>query len=116
MTGREKLIEIQYDEKGRIKHNGERYTEIKKLDRLLTGLGIRHEMHELFDGYQICVPEDHQQNSFEGDAIQHRGSYGAEQDLIEVYGFNLDGPDGYLTAEAALVYFQKWHLKEKKEG
>lgn len=110
------MIEIQYDENGKIKHNGERYTEIKKLDRLLTGLGIQHEMNELYDGYQICVPEDHRPNGFEGDAIQHSGSYGARQNLIEVYGFGLDSPEGYLTAEEALVYFQEWRCKKKKEN
>lgn len=108
------MIEIQYDANGRIKHNGERYTEIKKLDILLTELGVPHEMHEMMDGYQICVPKNHQPNSFEGDAIQHFGSYGAEQNLIEVYGFNLNSPDGYLTAEAALVYFHEWYLKKKR--
>lgn len=103
------MINIEYDEHGRLKHNGERYNAIKELDRKLTEKGIPHEMHKLMDGYQICVPEKHKENQFEGDAIQHFGSYGAEQDLIEVYGFNLDAPDGYLTVEQALIYFVKWY-------
>lgn len=103
------MITVEYDENGNIKHNGERYVAIKELDRRLTELGISHEMHKLLDGYQICVPEKCEVNHFDGDAIQHFGSYGAEQNLLEIYGFNLDDPIGHLTVEEALKYFVEWH-------
>lgn len=108
------MIRIEYDENGKIKHNGEKYKAIKELDRKLTELDIPHEMHEMLDGYQICVPEQHELNCFEGDAIEHFGSYGSEQDLLEVYGFNLDDPDGHLTVEQALEYFVKWNTTHTK--
>ena len=108
------MIDIKYDENGKIVHNGERYKSIQELDRKLTELGIPHEMHEMLDGYQICVPEKHKPNCFEGDVIEHFGSYGAEQDLLEVYGFNLNDPDGYLTVEQALEYFVKWNTTHKE--
>ena len=102
------MIRLEYNEDGTIKHTGEIYTAIKELDTKLTELGIPHEMHEMLDGYQICVPEIHKPNHFEGDAIQHFGSYGSYQNLLEVYGFNLTSPDGYLTVDEALKYFTKW--------
>ena len=108
------MIIPEYDENGKLKHNGERYTAIKKLYAILKDAGVDCEMHEMNDGYQICVPADHNPNSFEGDAIQHFGSYGAERDLIEVYGFNLNAPDGHLTTEEAAKYFMDWHEKRKK--
>ncbi len=105
----------KFDIYGRIIHNGEKYTAIQALDAKLTELGISHEMHEMLDGYQICVPANHEPNHFDGDAIQHFGSYGAEQNLIEVYGFNLDEPDGYLTVDKALEYFVRWHAEKLEE-
>ena len=110
------MIEIKYDEDGNIIHNGERYKAIKELDRKLTELNISHEMHRHIDGYQICVPKDHKINSFDGDAIQNFGSYGAEQDLIEVYGFFLNEPKGFLTVEEALKYFVEWEKYKSKSN
>ena len=104
------MINIQYDKNGKIKHNGKRYKAIKELDRKLTELGIPHGLRELMDGYQICVPSC---DSFEGDVVENFGSYGAEQDLLEVYGFNLDAPDGYLTVDEALKYFVVWNNRRK---
>lgn len=106
------MIIPKYDENGRMVHNGARYREIKRLALMLDEHGVEYELRELSDGYQICVPHDHEPNSFEGDAIQHFGSYGAEDDLLEVYGFGLCAPAGYLAAEEALPYFLNW----AKEG
>ena len=107
------MIELKFDENGKVIHNRDKYTAIKELDRRLTKLGISHEMHELLDGYQICVPEDYEPMYFDGDAIQHHGSYGAEQNLLEVWGFNLPEPDGCLTVDKALEYFIEWDKKQK---
>lgn len=84
------------------------YKEIHRLANMLDDAGIDYEMHEYWDGWQICVPADHPRGQFDGDAIQHRGSYGSEQDLIEVWGFELEDPEGWLTAEDAFKYFKEW--------
>lgn len=102
------MILPTYDENGRMVHNGARYNEIKRLAKMLDAHGVDYEMHVMSDGYQICVPSEHKPNKFDGDVIQHFGSYGAENDLLEVYGFGLDAPDGFLTAEEALPYFLNW--------
>lgn len=109
------MIFPKYKKNGEIVHNGERYQSIQQLHKELDDRGIPHNFHELFDGYQICVPKDHRKNNFEGDAIQHFGSYGAEEDLIEVYGFGLTDPVGYLTAEEATEYFVSW-WEDRKES
>lgn len=109
------MIFPKYKKNGEIVHNGERYQSIQQLHKELDDRGIPHDFHELFDGYQICVPKDHRKNDFAGDAIQHFGSYGAEEDLIEVYGFGLKDPDGYLTAAEALEYFEKWWAKKEAQ-
>ena len=104
------MIDIRY-ENGKIVHNGQHYTAIKELDKKLTELGVPHDFHELYDGYQICVPKN-SGNCFEGDAVQHFGSYGARRNLLEVWGFDLNDPAGYLTVEQALVYFVDWWKKK----
>lgn len=48
-----------------------------------------------------------------GEAIEHVSSYGSRHNRIEVWGFNLHDPQGWLSAEEALEYFEKW---EKKYG
>jgi hypothetical protein len=110
------MIAPKYKKNGEIVHNGERYQAIQRLHKKLDDRGIPHDFHELLDGYQICVPKEHRKTGWEGDAVQNFGSYGAEEDLIEVYGFSLEDPDGYLTADEALEYFEKWWAKEKKEA
>lgn len=90
-----------------------KYTAIHKLHEKLTELGIPHTMQEVFGGWQIAVPENHRPNEFEGDAIQHPYSYGNQVDKIEVYGFGLDEPAGYLKADEALKYFVEWYEKQK---
>lgn len=74
---------------------------------------IPHEFSRLFDGWQICYPN---KESKIGDAVEHFGSWGAEEDLIEVWGFDLeDHPMGWLTMEEALDYFDSWNREGKKE-
>lgn len=106
------MIELKYDNNGHVIHNGNHYNAIKKLATLLDEAGIPYEMIEFWDGYQINAYEEGVRI---GDVVQHYGSYGAKQDLIEAYGFGIDGVDGYLSAEEALQYFLNWH-KRRKEG
>lgn len=69
-----------------------------------------------FEQHQICVPEYDPQHR-EWDAICHRGSYGAEEGLLEIMGTIVrdnagDSVEGWLTAEDVIErikekYFQK---------
>jgi len=84
------------------------YKAILKLDKRLTEAGIPHLLDRANDGWIILYP------SYEhrvGDAIQHYYSYGAFHDLIEVFGFGLKNPDGFLDVDAAFDYFKKAHDK-----
>ena len=89
-----------------------KYKAIHELNKKLDELGISHKMHNAFDGWQIYVPKT-SMTGFEGDAVQHQFSYGNEEDLIEVWGFGLDEPVGYLTADEALKYFVEWHERKQ---
>lgn len=109
------IIVPKYDDEGHILHDGERYTAIQELHRMLEERGIGHGWRELHDGYQITVPKGRPAN-WEGDAIQHFGSYGADRDLIEVWGFGLTDPEGYLTAEQAMAYFVEWDIQRRRHG
>lgn len=77
------------------------YQEILRLDKLLTKVGIPHTLNRLFDGWQIRVRGRGRRG---GSIIQHLTSYGAFKDRVEVAGFGLRDPKGYLTAEQALEY------------
>ena len=77
------------------------YKEILKLHDMLEANNIPHEFARFYDGYVVCY-----QTSGETcvcDAVQHRWSYGSEQDLIEILGLSENGAgidiEGYLTAD-----------------
>lgn len=91
-----------------------KYEAIKELDKRLTKLKISHDIEQIHNGYRITVPVG-AGNRFEGDEIEHRWSYGSEDDLIEVWGFDLEDPVGYLTVDQALKYFVEWDCKQKKQ-
>lgn len=79
----------------------ESYTEILKLDKMLTEAGVPHTIDRLFDGWQVIYPNKESQVA---DAIQHFGSYGNAENLLEIMGLVLpeetdDCVLGYLTAE-----------------
>ena len=58
------------------------YNAILKVSEDLKELNIPHKLKELYDGYQITF-------SFtKADIIEHGYSYGSENDLMEVMGFN----------------------------
>lgn len=90
------------------------YTEILRLDEMLTAAGIAHRKERLFDGWIIYyLGKRGKRGQMIGEAIERVSSYGARHDRIEVWGFNLHDPQGWLSAEEALEYFEKW---EKKYG
>lgn len=64
------------------------YTEIFRLISILKMYGIPHTYDRMFDGWVVrCGTTD---------AIQHMGSYGHENNLLETWGE--DDVIGYLTA------------------
>lgn len=81
-----------------------KYQEIIKLDKMLTEAGIPHTFDKMFDGWQICYPNKHPE-SIVMDAIEHYGSYGKDNDRLEIMGLltpeeeEHDYVAGHLTAE-----------------
>lgn len=91
-----------YDENGNY-ITDTRYQAILKLDALLTEKGIPHTLQKYMDGWQVIYPEDGEKRVM--DAIEHCGSYGNEENLLEIMGLLTpeeeedDSVLGYLTAE-----------------
>lgn len=99
----------------------ESYTEILKLDKMLTEANIPHTLDRFLDGWQVIYPNNKNRVA---DAIQHYGSYGNTENLLEIMGLiNPEETDdsvlGHLTAEAVFKRMSKHyanHLKEKGGG
>ena len=97
-----KSINELYDENGNY-ITDTRYQEILKLDTMLTEKGIPHTLQKLFDGWQVLYPENGKKLVM--DAIEHFGSYGNEEDLLEIMGLLTPEEEednsvlGHLTAE-----------------
>lgn len=80
------------------------YTEIIKLARLLLDKGICFEICRLYDGYRVGVLY----GGIEiGDAIEHCDSYGRENNLLELRGFDTNDVTGDLTAEQVVEFAEK---------
>ena len=105
--------------------NPPKIEEIHKLHRMLEEAGIAHEYHprpgaEIWDnkfnmGYQICVYDA--QNEQVISVIEGMGTYGAEDDLLEIMGLlteeegHTDCVRGWLTAENVFERIMKWKGK-----
>lgn len=107
-------------------------TELNKLEEYLKERGIQYERHDANDEYdvesllirrlerhQIIVPQDGPTR--EWDAICHRGSYGAEEGLLEIYGKIVrpcgDAVEGYLTAREVIERIEEvYGTKEDANG
>lgn len=93
------------------------YQEILKLDQMLTDAHIPHTLRRIFDGWQVCYPNE-SQDDYIMDAIEHYGSYGKEDDKIEIMGLltpeegEHDSILGYLTAEDVFERIRKHHNGE----
>lgn len=88
------------------------YKAILDLDKRLTAAEIPHVTERSNDGWIVIYP------SFEhriGDAIEHLSSYGSRHDLVEVFGFGLKEPVGWLDAEKAFNYFKDAHEKAQEK-
>ena len=95
-----KLYEQLYDENGKYRLD-ESYTEILKLDKMLTDANIPHTLNRFLDGWQVIYPSEEKRVA---DAIQHYGSYGNTENLLEIMGLikpeeTEDSVLGHLTAE-----------------
>ena len=98
------------------------YTEIFKLREMLIEAGIPHRFQELFDGWQVGYPR-----LPIGDdvcicsAVEHFGSYGSAQNLIEIMGLLTDeeledSPVlGHLTADEVFERIKAHWDKTKEE-
>ena len=109
-------------------------TELNKLEQWLIANNIRYERIDKedipideslkyclaqFEQHQICVP-GYDSERREWDAICHRGSYGAEEGLLEIMGTIVRENDGYsvegwLTAEEVIERIKEKYFKKKKK-
>ena len=95
-----KSYEQIYDENGKYRLD-ESYTEILKLDKMLTDANIPHTLDRFLDGWQVIYFVNGNRIS---DAIQHYGSYGNTENLLEIMGLvkpeeTSDSVLGHLTAD-----------------
>ena len=84
-------------------------TEFDLLEDLLKKNDITYiredrDMDGLFDFHQLRsgVRIDEDEGGWTWDVICHRGSFGWTQGLLEMWGKNMDDPEGYLTAKECL--------------
>lgn len=89
-----------------------KYKEIFRLKEMLEKENIHFIFRDLFDGFQICYPDIKNKVC---SVIEHGGSYGHNQDRLEIMGLisdeETDDVLGYLTAEDVFNRIYK-HYKE----
>lgn len=99
----------------------EGYTEILRLDKLLSEAGIPHTLRRIYDGWQVIYSVDEVRVA---DAVQHNFSYGASANLLEIMGLIMPDDDtcdtvkGWLTAENVFERMKNHyeaHLKRSEE-
>ena len=106
-------------------------TELNKLEQWLVANNIHYERIDKedipideahpyclaqFEHHQICVPE-YDCERREWDAICNRGSYGAEEGLLEIMGTIVrddagDSVEGWLTAEDVIERVKEKYFKK----
>lgn len=116
-----KTYEQLYDENGKYRLD-ESYTEILKLDKMLTDANIPHTLDRFLDGWQVIYSVNGNKIA---DAIQHYGSYGNTENLLEIMGLlteeeeKCDSVKGWLTADDVfnrMSEHYKAHPTEKGGG
>lgn len=89
-----------------------KYQEILKLDDMLNKANIPHVLKRMFDGWQVCYPSDDEKDMVM-DAIEHFGSFGKEDDKLEIMGLLTPEEEkddlvlGHLTADE--VFMRIWY-------
>lgn len=97
----------------------ESYQEILRLDQILFDAGIPHELVRVLDGWQLWYPS---KKEVVADVIQHFGSYGHDDNLLEIMGLltpeeeEHDSVLGYLTAMEVYERIVKHYLSEHSKG
>lgn len=97
-----------------------KYTEIIKLHDMLTDAGIGHSFIKFHDGYRIGYPKTEDRWEEVMDAIQHWGSYGEEENLIEIMGLltveelGADAVLGDLSADEVFERIKNYHNGGRK--
>lgn len=93
-----------------------KYTEILKLNEMLSKTDIPYSVDKVFDGWQIVYFYNGERI---GDAIEHSFSYGSEENLLEIRGLltpeeeEYDSVWGWLTAEEVFKRISKDFLNRK---
>ena len=94
------------------------YKEILKLDRMLSNAVIPHTCERLFDGWKVCYPSA-KSEEIVMDAIEHYGSFGHDNDTLEIMGLltpeeeAIDSVLGHLSADEVFAriwfhYTKQW--------
>lgn len=95
------------------------YQEILKLHEMLEEAEIPHTIVQMMDGWHLCYPVREPFKERVCSVIEHRYSYGREQDLLEIMGLLTDDEEqdgsvcGYLTAEDVFARI-KAHWEERR--
>lgn len=85
---------------------------------MLDSEGISYAFKPLYDGYQICYPNNAERQC---SVIEHYISYGNEDDLLEIMGLltpeeeKYDRVKGYLTAEEVFKRIKEHYAKMSRE-
>lgn len=85
-----------------------KYKSILALKELLNKNNIPHELLRIMDGWKIAYPNN-EECIF--DVIEHYGSYGNEEDLMEAYGDGIVDVEGFMDIQTALLHFKRVHSK-----
>lgn len=114
----ENRINSKYNSNGDFETNPH-YKEIIKLHHMLIDANIPHVFEKCFDGWQLWYPSDNPEKKVM-DAIEFYGSYGKDEDLIEIMGLLTeeeacyDSVVGYLTADEVFERIKKHYERQKQ--
>lgn len=95
------------------------YREILNLAKMLEEAEIPHILVQVMDGWHLCYPVREPLEKRVCSVIEHYGSYGHEQDLLEIMGLltaeeeQHDSVAGWLSAEDVFARI-KAHWEERR--
>lgn len=89
------------------------YKEILRLSKMLDDTDVPHKLERLYDGWKITFYG--RDSVYISDVIEHFGSYGSEEDRVEMMGL-VDGGDvqGYMTAQEVFEIWSKYWNNTKR--